>query len=78
MAEKERFTTTIDGELLIRIRILAINKRCSANDLIEEAISEILEKYEKKPVAVKESRSAEISQPAIHERSARYYPESEE
>jgi len=48
MAERERFTTTIDGKLLEEIKILAIRKRCSTNDLIEEAITDLLKKYEKK------------------------------
>jgi len=49
MSEKERFTTNIDGELLRRVRILAINTRCSTNKLIEEALNDLLEKYEKPP-----------------------------
>lgn len=48
MAERERFTTTIDGQLLEDIKILAILKRCSANDLVEEAISDLLKKYKEK------------------------------
>lgn len=45
MAEKEKFTTTLDGELLRRVKILAVNRRCSANVLIEEAMEELLKKY---------------------------------
>jgi metal-responsive CopG/Arc/MetJ family transcriptional regulator len=48
MAEKERYTTTLDGELLRQIKILAINEKCSTNKLIEEAIQDLLKKYEKK------------------------------
>lgn len=48
MAERERFTTTIDGQLLEDIKILAIKKRCSTNDLIEEAITDLLKKYKEK------------------------------
>jgi len=48
MAERERFTTTIDGQILEDVRILAIKKRCSTNDLIEEAITELLKKYKEK------------------------------
>ena len=48
MADRERFTTTIDGQLLEDIRILAIRKRCSANDLMEEAITDLLKKYKEK------------------------------
>jgi hypothetical protein len=50
MAERERFTTTIDGQILEDVRILAIKKRCSTNDLIEEAIQDLLKKYEVKSV----------------------------
>ena len=45
MAERERFTTTIDGQLLEDIKILAIKRRCPTNDLIEEAITDLLKKY---------------------------------
>lgn len=48
MAERERFTTTIDGELLRQIKILAINEKCSTNKLLEEAIQDVLKKYEEK------------------------------
>jgi metal-responsive CopG/Arc/MetJ family transcriptional regulator len=46
MAERERFTTTIDGDLLQKIKILAIYQKCSSNDLMEEAIKDLLKKYE--------------------------------
>jgi predicted transcriptional regulator len=46
--EKERFTTTLDSEILQKIKILAIYKRCSTNVLIEEAIEDLLMKYEDK------------------------------
>jgi hypothetical protein len=47
-AEKERFTTTLDRELLQQIKIMAIYERCSANVLIEEAIVDLLKKYQDK------------------------------
>jgi len=46
MSEKERYTTTLDGELLRRIKILAINEKSPTNKLIEEAIRDLLKKYE--------------------------------
>jgi hypothetical protein len=49
MSEKERYTTTINGELLRQIKILAINERCPTNKLLEEAIRDLLKKYEEKP-----------------------------
>ena len=48
MAKRERLTTTIDGKLLQKIKILAIYEKCSANDLMEEAIKDLLQKYEEK------------------------------
>ena len=48
MAKRERFTTTIDSDLLQKIKILAIYEKCSANDLIEKAIQDLLQKYEEK------------------------------
>mgnify|MGYP001768883772 CR=1 FL=1 len=47
---KERFTTTLDGDLLQKIKILAIYEKCPANILIEEAITDLLKKYEDKKV----------------------------
>jgi hypothetical protein len=80
MAYREKFTTTLDSELLRRIKILAINRRCSANILIEEAIADILEKYEKTPILmpVSSSRSVETSQSLIHEPPEKYDPKTEE
>jgi hypothetical protein len=49
MAGREKLTTTLNGELIKQIKILAIKKGCSANDLIEEAIQEYLNKYAKEP-----------------------------
>jgi hypothetical protein len=50
MSERERFTTTINSDLLQKIKILAIYQKCSANDLMEEAIEDLLKKYDKKKV----------------------------
>lgn len=49
MSGKEQFTTTLNAELLRQIKILAINEKCSTNKLLEEAIRDLLKKYEKKP-----------------------------
>jgi len=46
--EKERFTTTVSGDLVIRLKHLAVEKRCRLNKLLEEAIQDLLKKYEKK------------------------------
>jgi hypothetical protein len=45
---KERFTTTLDGGLLQKIKILAIYEKCPANILLEEAITDLLMKYDTK------------------------------
>jgi len=42
---KERFTTTLDGNLLQKIKILAIYEKCPANILLEEAMTDLLKKY---------------------------------
>lgn len=48
MARRERFTTTLDSELLEHLKILAIYEKCTTNKLLEEAIKDLLKKYEKK------------------------------
>jgi hypothetical protein len=48
MAQRERFTTTLDSELLEQLKILAIYEKCTTNKLLEEAIEDLLKKYKKK------------------------------
>ena len=48
MSERDRFTTTLNSELLRQIKILAINEKQPTNQLLEEAIKDLLKKYEKK------------------------------
>ncbi len=48
MSERDRFTTTLNSELLRKIKILAINEKQPTNQLLEEAIKDLLKKYEKK------------------------------
>jgi predicted transcriptional regulator len=55
-ADKDRFTTTLDVDLLQKIKILAIYEKCSANVLIEEAIHDLLLKYEKRKAAEEQKR----------------------
>lgn len=40
---KQKFTTTIDSELLKQIKIKAINENRSVSDLLEELIKKYLE-----------------------------------
>ena len=44
--EREKFTTTLKSGLLERIKILAIYEKCSTNVLLEEAIEDLLKKYD--------------------------------
>jgi len=48
MTKRERFTTTLDSELLERLKILAIYEKCTTNKLLEEAVRDLLKKYDKK------------------------------
>ena len=48
MTERERFTTTINSKLLERLKVLAIYQKCTTNKLLDEAIRDLLKKYEKK------------------------------
>ena len=54
---KERFTTTLDGNLLQKIKILAIYEKCPANILLEEAMTDLLKKYEGKKAKDKIKRN---------------------
>lgn len=48
MTKRERFTTTLDSELLERLKILGIYEKCTTNKLLEEAVRDLLKKYDKK------------------------------
>jgi len=54
---RERLTTTLDGELLQKIKILAIYKKCPTNILLEEAMTDLLKKYEGKKAKGKKKRN---------------------
>ena len=47
MSKRERFTTTLNSEILRQIKILAINLKRRTNDLLEEALHDLLKKYKK-------------------------------
>ena len=57
--EKERFTTILDSEILQKIKILAIFERCTTNVLIEEAIEDLLMKYEDKKMKKEKKRKVD-------------------
>jgi predicted transcriptional regulator len=44
--KRTHYTTTLEVNLLKRLKILAIEKNKRHNDLIEEAITDLLKKYE--------------------------------
>jgi len=73
MAKRERFTTTLDSELLQEIKILAIRNRHSTNDLLEEAISDLLNKYKDKTTKDDQSKQQTLELGSIlHEKSSKY------
>ena len=49
--EKTRvpYNTTIDYDLLKQLKLLSVEENKRHNDLLEEAIEDLLKKYEKKP-----------------------------
>jgi hypothetical protein len=46
--KRKQFTTTLRADYLKKIKILAIEQDKKVNDLLEEAIEYLLEKYRKK------------------------------
>ena len=48
MPERERFTTTLDSTLLEKLKILAIYEKRPVNKILDEAIQDLLKKYDKK------------------------------
>ena len=47
MEKREKFTTTLRKDLTRRLKMLAVGHDKRANDLLEEAIEDLLKKYEK-------------------------------
>jgi hypothetical protein len=45
MSNRKMYNTTIDAELLRQIKILAAQLEKRQNDLLEEAIQDLLDKY---------------------------------
>jgi predicted transcriptional regulator len=45
MAKRKMYNTTLDSDLIKEIRILAAQLEKRQNDLLEEAIQDLLEKY---------------------------------
>ena len=49
MGKRKMYNTTLDSDLTKELRILAAQLEKRQNDLLEEAIRDLLKKYEKKP-----------------------------
>jgi len=52
MGERKMYNTTIDANLLREIKILAVQLDMRQNDLIEEAIQDLIEKYKHRGMRV--------------------------
>ena len=48
METRKNYTTTLRQDLIRQLKILAVKNDVRANDLLEEAIQDLLKKYEKK------------------------------
>jgi len=48
METRKNYTTTLRQDLTRRLKMLAVKNDVRANDLLEEAIQDLLKKYEKK------------------------------
>ena len=46
--KRKNYNTTLRGDLIKGLKMLAVEKDVRANDLLEEAIQDLLKKYEKK------------------------------
>jgi hypothetical protein len=47
--KRKNYNTTLRADLIRKLKILAVEQDVRANDLLEEAIQDLLKKYEKKP-----------------------------
>lgn len=46
-AENERFTALLDPQLIARLKILAVQRRCSASELVRSALAQVLDEHER-------------------------------
>ena len=49
MGDKKVFSTRVDDELIKKLKHLAVDEDESLGNLLDEAIEDLLKKYEKKP-----------------------------
>jgi len=47
MGERKMYNTTLDMDLLKKLKVLAVQLDKRQNDLLEQAIKDLLKKYEK-------------------------------
>jgi len=47
MGERKMYNTTLDVELLKKLKVLAVQNDKRQNELLEEAMRDLLKKYEK-------------------------------
>lgn len=47
MSERQKFTTTLKQEIIKGLKVLAVEQDKGCNDLLEEAIADLLKKYGK-------------------------------
>ena len=52
MGTRKMYNTTLDVNLMREIKILAAQLELRQNDLIEEAIQDLMKKYEKSEVSI--------------------------
>ena len=48
MSDKKMFATRIDNELLKKLKHLAVDEESPIGDLLEEAVKDLLDKYQSK------------------------------
>jgi hypothetical protein len=47
--KRKKLTTTVKEDLIKKIKILAVHHDVNVNDLLEEALEDLLKKYAKQP-----------------------------
>lgn len=57
MSKRTKYTTTLDAKLIKEIKILAAQLVKRQNDLLEEAIQDILKKYKHQDPSISVSRT---------------------
>ncbi len=61
MGKRKLYNTTLDADLMKEIRILAAQLEKRQNDILEEAIQDLLKKYKSQEVMVPQSQEQNTS-----------------